>query len=154
MFLTILKMGEPQDFNEIDLRLLLCPWRSWKIKDGWLSKEISLLFFYLWRTFIFHDLGKDSSHLKPFSLSWPCSPISEKVKHISLACLGAEILNFEVQKSKVFERKKFVSKLQTWISQLPDQLKSINLPFWKWEIIPFKMEMISGCCIAPESCQN
>ena len=98
MFLTILKMGEHEDYNGIGLRLQLCSWESWKIKDSWLLLEISSLFLYAWRTFIFHDLGEDSSHLKPFSLSWPCSLISKMVSWASVGHLRAEILIFEDSK--------------------------------------------------------
>ena len=45
MFFTILKMGEPKDDNGIGLRLLLCPWKSWKIKEvGQCSETGSFLF--------------------------------------------------------------------------------------------------------------
>ena len=66
-----------------------------------------------WTSFNFHDSGRDSSHLKPFPLFSPCSPIYEMVRNISVACLGGEILIFEVQMSKVFEMKKFVFNLQS-----------------------------------------
>ena len=96
MFNTILKMLEPQDYIGIGVRLLLCSWRSWKIKEGCLSEEVSSLFFYPWWTFVFHDLGKGCIHLKPFSLSWPCPLISKNVSWPSVGDLRAEIYMIEV----------------------------------------------------------
>ena len=82
--------------------LLLCSWGSWKLKDGWLSLEISSLFFYPWGTFIFYDLGEDSSSLKRFPSFSPCSLISKKVSWASVAQRRPELWMFDCQESKVW----------------------------------------------------
>ena len=49
-------------------------------------------------SFNFHDSGRDSSQLKRFPLSSPCSPIFKMVRHMSVAHLSAEILAIEVER--------------------------------------------------------